>query len=71
MPRSRLPTAVLALLAHLAAARTASAKPGRREVRMYWSKREPKLNLANVPATPVTEYMTGVILCCKALRSQV
>jgi hypothetical protein len=41
--------------------------PHSRAVRMYWSRRDPAANLMIVErnaGTPVTDYITGVILCC-------
>ena len=36
-----------------------------RQVRMYWSRKDPAQNLANLPtAGRPTDYITGVILCC-------
>jgi hypothetical protein len=45
--------------------RSLPASGGGRQVRMYWSRRNPATNLALLPAdAPATDYITGVILCC-------
>lgn len=55
---------LLLLVVACAAADAGSLAAPKRQVRMYWSKRDPQKNLVTLPAGPPSDYITGVILCC-------